>query len=68
VGDLVQDRHNLLRIGSTVSVVARNSNQLDLFTTRSDGRVMSIWWNSGGGWASDWFNVQSGHRPRPGRP
>jgi hypothetical protein len=49
-----------VRPGSTVKVVSRYSDHLDLFTTASDGRVMSISWHASTGWASDWFHVSGG--------
>ena len=48
------------RPGSTVNVVSRYSDHLDLFTTASDGRTMSIWWDARSGWAADWFQVSGG--------
>ena len=47
------------RPGSTVNVVCRYSDHIDLFTTASDGRIMSTWWDARTGWAS-WFQVQGG--------
>ena len=38
---------------------SRFPDQLDLFTTASDGRIMSIWWNARGGWGT-WFQVSNG--------
>ena len=49
----------LASFASTVNVVSRYSDHLDLFTTASDGRIMSTWWDARTGWAS-WFQVQGG--------
>ena len=55
------------RPGSTVNVVSRYTDHLDLFTTASDGRIMSTWWDARGGWAADWFQVIGRRRGRPAR-
>ena len=47
------------RPGSTVTAVARYADHIDLFTTASDGRVMSTWWDVRSGWAN-WFQVVGG--------
>jgi metallophosphoesterase (TIGR03767 family) len=49
------------RPGSTVTVISRTPDQLDLFTTAADGSIMSTWWNdTTGGWPGYWFQVSGG--------
>jgi hypothetical protein len=36
--------------------VARHRDQIDLFTTAADGKIMSTWWNVRSGWAG-WFQL-----------
>src|SRR5262249_41005461 len=45
--------------GSTISVVARNPNQLDLFVVGYDGGIYSTWWNPHDGWETNhnWFRI-----------
>ncbi|HTS61032.1 MAG TPA: papain-like cysteine protease family protein [Candidatus Acidoferrales bacterium] len=43
--------------GTTITVVARNPNHLDLFAVGSDHGIYSIWWDANGGWASSWFRI-----------
>jgi hypothetical protein len=50
----------ICRPGSTVNVVSRYTDHLDVFTTASDGRTMSTWWDARTGWAEDLFHVQGG--------
>jgi hypothetical protein len=46
--------------GTTITVVARNPNHLDLFAVGSDMKIYSIWWDAnGGGWAN-WFQIAGG--------
>ncbi len=45
--------------GTSVTVVARNPNHLDLFVVGSDHGVYSIWWDANGGWAKNWFRVSN---------
>jgi hypothetical protein len=37
--------------GSTVTAVARETDQLDLFVTGNDGRVYTSWWHEGSTWS-----------------
>jgi hypothetical protein len=45
--------------GSTVNVVSRYTDHLDIFTTASDGKVMSTWWDARSGWGS-WLQISGG--------
>ncbi len=46
--------------GSPVTSSVRNPNHLDLFTTASDGRIMSTWWDAASGWAQGWLQISGG--------
>ncbi len=46
-------------IGTSVAVVARNPDHLDLFVTGADGGIHSAYWDSAGGWAS-FFRIDAG--------
>ncbi len=48
---------------NTVTVVARTPDNLDLFVVGEDGGIYSTYWNSSGGWASDWFQVPDAFVP-----
>jgi hypothetical protein len=45
--------------GTTITVVARNPNHLDLFAVGSDHGIYSIWWDANGGWARNWFRISN---------
>src|SRR5260221_612769 len=45
--------------GTTITVVARNPNHLDLFAVGSDHGIYSIWWDANGGWAGSWFRISN---------
>jgi hypothetical protein len=45
--------------GTTIAVVARNPNHLDLFAIGTDRGVYSIWWDQNGGWAPGWFRISN---------
>jgi len=46
-------------VGTTVTAVARETDQLDLFITGNDGRVYTSWWHEGG----DWSGINNNWRP-----
>jgi len=48
------------RPGSTVNVAVRDANNMQLVTTASDGRIMTIAWNASTGWTSDWYQLAGG--------
>lgn len=45
--------------GTTITVVARNPDHLDLFVVGSDHGIYSIWWDANGGWAGSWFRISN---------
>jgi hypothetical protein len=44
-------------LGSTVTVVARNPDHLDLFVTNQVGSILSTYWDTASSWAGGWFDV-----------
>jgi hypothetical protein len=46
-------------VGATVSVVARDADQLDLFIVGNDGCVYTAWWTAGRDWSGrgGWDNI-----------
>jgi hypothetical protein len=48
------------RPGSTVNIAVRDANNMQLVTTASDGRIMTIGWYAGYGWTSDWYQLAGG--------
>ncbi|MBO4210460.1 LamG domain-containing protein, partial [Micromonospora echinofusca] len=57
--------------GTPVQVTTTGPYRLQLFTTATDGRVVSTWWDpavtTNGGWR-DWFEVNPGLRAAAGTP
>jgi hypothetical protein len=55
--------------GANVTALWRNSQHLDLFLTRTDGTVWSIWWDAsqaGGYRPQGWFSIHSELKTVPG--
>jgi hypothetical protein len=54
--------------GSTVTVVSRTPDHLDLFITNQAGSILSTYWDAATSWAGGWFAVPGGGAAYPGSP
>jgi hypothetical protein len=57
--DMNADDGSVIR-ATSVTAVARNANQLQLFVTDNLGRVHSIHWDSANAWRPSWFRIDNG--------
>jgi hypothetical protein len=58
--------------GTPVSITTSGAGRMNLFTTASDGRIVSTYWDptitTNGGWHSAWFELNPNLKATPGTP